>query len=182
MALRVIEALDADLEATSILPLLHSTDPDLRQETRQMASRRKEWKPAMIRVFRELSLEADSKQLNLQLIESLILSCAQEDDFQSALLEIMSSAGQKTEFKEHLLNSIAFLEDLPETLETCVLLGLKEDAPGVRSASLKLAARFEMPSTILRFIAQLEAQEGVSKKDKVDALNVLFKYHDRPPD
>ncbi|MDA7675646.1 HEAT repeat domain-containing protein [Verrucomicrobia bacterium] len=182
MALRVIDALDADLEASSILPLLHSTDPDLRQETRQMASRRKEWKPAMIRVFRELSLEANSKQLNLQLIESLILSYAQEDDFQSALLETMSSAGQKPEFKEHLLNSIAFLEDLPETLETCVLLGLKEDSPEVRSASLKLAARFKMPPTILRFISQLEAQEGISKKDKVDALKVLFKHHDRPPD
>ena len=182
MALRVIDALDADLEATSILPLLHSTDPDLRQEARQMASRRKEWKPAMIRVFRELSLEANSKQLNWQLIESLILSYAQEDDFQSALLETMSSAGQKPEFKEHLLNSIAFLDDLPETLEACVILGLKENAPELRSASLKLAARFEMPSNVLKFIAQLEAQEGVSKKDKVDALKVLVKHQDRLAD
>ena len=182
MALRVIDALDADLEAGSILPLLDSIDPDLRQETRQMASRRKQWKPAMMRVFRELSQEANTEPLNSQLIESIILSCAQEDDFQAAVLEMMSTVGLRSDFKEQLLNSIAFLDDLPEALEACVLLGLREIAPEVRSASLKLAAQFKMPSNVLEFIAHLEAQEGVSKRDKVDALKVLVKHQHRLAD
>ncbi|MDC0267675.1 HEAT repeat domain-containing protein [bacterium] len=177
IALRVLHALESDLDSASVLPLLNSEDLGLREEARRVVSSRKEWQDEMLRVFREISVEENPKRTDLQLMEGMILSCAHEKRFQELLLETLATPRQSPDFKVQVLSSLAFLDKLPETLHACVLSGLNAGSPEIRNAALGLAQRFEMRPPILDNVSQLAQNEDLLPVSRVGAMKVLVGHH-----
>ena len=176
IALRVLAALGSNLDAGRVVPLLRSSDSNVRQETRRMISSRKELKDEILQVFRELVAEHEGGAANEQLIEGIVMAYAQDDAFQAILLEILASTEVKPEVQGQVLAALGFLDDFPQSLHECVLLGLNRSASEVRAEALNIAQRYEMSPPVLVAVSLLAKNEDESPATRASAMQVLAKH------
>jgi putative membrane-bound dehydrogenase-like protein len=176
IALRVLAALGSDLAAAKVVPLLRSSDSNVRQEARRMISNRKELKDEILQVFRELVAEHEGVAANEQLIEGIVMAYAQDDAFQTILLEILASKEITSEVQGQVLAALGFLDDFPQPLEKCVLLGLNRGASEVREEALNIARRFEISQPVLAAVSLLAKNEDESPVTRASAMQVLAKH------
>ena len=176
IALRVLDTLGSDLDAARVLPLLRSPDINVCHEARRVISSRKELKHEILQVFRELVGEHERGATNEQLIEGIVMSYAQDDAFQKVLLEIFDSKEVKPEVQAQVLASLGFLDNLPQSLHECLLLGLNGSDSEVRAESMNIAQRFEMSQPVLVAVSLIAENEDESPATRVSAMQVLVKH------
>ena len=176
IALRVLDTLGTDLDVARVLPLLRSPDSNVCQEARRVISSRKELKHEILQVFRELVAEHERGATNEQLIEGIVMAYAQDNAFQEVLLEILASKEVKPEVQAQVLAALGFLDDLPQSLHECVLLGLNGSASEVRAESLNIAQRFEMSQSVLVAVSLIAKNEDESPATRASAIQVLAKH------
>ena len=176
IALRVLDTLGSDLDVARVLPLLRSPDINVCHEARRVISSRKELKHEILQVFRELVGEHERGATNEQLIEGIVMSYAQDDAFQKVLLEIFDSKEVKPEVQAQVLASLGFLDNLPQSLHECLLLGLNGSDSEVRAESMNIAQRFEMSQPVLVAVSLIAENEDESPATRVSAMQVLVKH------
>ena len=176
IALRVLDTLGSDLDVARVLPLLRSPDINVCHEARRVISSRKELKHEILQVFRELVGEHERGATNEQLIEGIVMSYAQDDAFQKVLLEIFDSKEVKPEVQAQVLASLGFLDNLPQSLHECLLLGLNGSDSEVRAESMNIAQRFEMSQPVLLAVSLIAENEDESPATRVSAMQVLVKH------
>jgi putative membrane-bound dehydrogenase-like protein len=177
IALRVLEALDADMEASKIVPLLRSPDINVRQEARRVISSRKQLKEEIFQIFRELVTEGEVNTANEQLIEEIVIANAQDVAFQPILLKVLTSGGAKPEVQSQVMAAMCFLDSLPKSLRECVLLGLNSGILEVREEALNIAQRFEMSQPILTTVLLLAENEDEPAATRTSAIQVLVNHN-----
>ena len=176
VALRILAALGSNLDVGRVVPLLRSSDSNIRQEARRVISGQKELKDEILQVFRELVVEHETLAGNEQLIEEIVMAYAQDASFQAILLEILASEKVKPEVQGQVLAALGFLDDFPQPLHKCVLLGLDRSASEVRAEALSIAQRFDMSQPVLVAVSILAKNEEESPATRASAMRVLAKH------
>ena len=177
IALRVLEALDGDLEASKILPLLHSPDINVRQEARRIISSRRELNKEIFQIFQEIVTQDEVNSANEQLIEEIVMANAQHAAFHSILLKTLTSRNVKPQVQGQVMAAMCFLDNLPKPLRESVLLGLNSGIPEVREEALNIAQRFEMSQPIMAAVSLLSKNENEPAETRTSAIQVLVNHN-----
>ena len=176
IALRVLASIGGDLDSRRVIPLLRSPDSNVCQEARRLISSRKEMKGEIINIFHDIIKEEKIRTPDDELIEGIILAFAQDNRFQEILLDALSSKVIKPKIKVQILASLSFLDTLPDSLQSSIIIGLNHLEADVRMESLNIAQRFDVKENVLDAILILTQNSNNSQVERTSAIQVLAKH------
>ena len=179
IALRVLSSLSNDLDSRKVVPLLRSVDRNVRQEARRLISSRKDMKKEIIKIFQDIIKEEELELPNEELIEGIVIACAQDSGFQEILLDVLGAKEIKIERKILVLSSLGFLDSFPDPLQAAILFGLNHFETDVRVESLNLAQRFDIKENVLAAIKLIAQNPDKSQVERASAAQALVKHQGR---
>ncbi len=176
-ALRVLEQMKTGaLLPSMVVPLLTSPLATVRDEAQRVISARPEWRDEVLGVFSKLLGAPGVDSQKAQMIESIVLTFAKDEAFQSLVGGALSNKATSIAVKIRLLASIGFMEALPKSLIGHVKSALASSSSDVKGEALAVVLRFGVLDPLAKSVEELAEGVGESPEIRVAALEAIVKH------
>ena len=176
-ALRILEQMNTEkLVPSMVVPLLTSPHLKVRDEAQRVISSRREWRKEIHTVFSKLLETPKVDSGTAQMIESIVLSFAGDEDFQSLIGKTLSNNLAPVALKVKLLASIGFLDSLPESLTGYIKKALTSSSREIKGEALAVVLKFGPSEELSQSVKQLAGGNDELPQIRVAALEAIVKH------